>query len=140
MAIALRHIPILVALIILLAVSMMPQTSAPPSQTSGTGIELARTCGIPTTSTDGKARIQQVYCLGLVHGIFALMTYTGHLHYTTFISNGQMVLVVKKYLDEHPERLGEPDTVLVRDALLAAFPPTEENWKRISNPACQPIL
>jgi hypothetical protein len=137
----LKQILITSALFLVLAVPVKPQTStAAQDQTSGTGIELARTCGIPTPQTEVKDAIQETYCIGLVHGVFAVMTETGRLHIATFVSNAQMVLVVKKYLDEHPERLGERDTILVVDALAAAFPPTEENRKRLSSPACQPIL
>jgi hypothetical protein len=103
-------------------------------------MDLAKGCSISTTLAEANEAQAAAYCLGLVHGMFAVMATTGRLHYATFVSNGQLVLVVKKYLDEHPERLGEPDFVLARDALLTAFPPTEENRKRISNPACKPIL
>lgn len=136
-----KHKLVLVMLILLIAVPMNPQTSTPaPDQTSGTGFELVKTCGISTTLTDFKALMAQTYCLGLIHGVYGEMAAEGSLHVATFVSNGQMVLVVKKYLDEHPEQLGEPDIALIFNALIAAFPPTEENRKRLANPACRPIL
>src|ERR1700739_1724657 len=127
-----------IILIFLLAIPMKPQTPTPQDRTAGTGIELVKTCGI-SPPPDMEGRIRQGYCFGLVHGMFEVLAGTGHIHFTTFVSNGQMTLVVKKYLNDHPERLGEGDTVLVRDALIAAFPPTEENRKRLFSPACIPV-
>ena len=39
------------------------------------------------------------------------------------IKTAQVVAVVKKYLDDHPEKWNQPASWLVRNALIEAFPP-----------------
>lgn len=76
------------------------------------------------------------YCAGLVNGVMATMVIDGNspsdearkfgiCHPTDkgqFLSIDQSIRVVLKYLEEHPEKLHEPDAVLVITALKTAFP------------------
>ena len=56
------------------------------------------------------------YCLGLVTGVSDM------LHLCPSSPYGQRVRVVVKFLEDHPEKLSLRGTMLVRQALMAAFP------------------
>jgi hypothetical protein len=136
---------VLMVLILVLAVPMKPQTATPQVKThtsERTGMNLVKDCSEhpPSMSSTVEKAVGEGYCIGLVSGVFTILSNTGHIHFTTFVSNGQMVLVVKKYLEEHPERLGEVDSTLIEEAFINAFPPTEVNRKRLSDSSCRPIF
>lgn len=43
------------------------------------------------------------------------------------VTNGQVIKVARKYLDDHPEELDQPAQVLVRRSLTKAFPCPKPN-------------
>jgi hypothetical protein len=60
-------------------------------------------------------------CKGLVAGVASSM-YASQV-WLDNLTLGQLVRVVSKYLDEHPETLDRDAGYLIRQALIKAFPP-----------------
>jgi Rap1a immunity proteins len=60
---------------------------------------------------------QRGMCLGMVSGVASMLTLCPEQ-----MKYGQLVRVVVKYLQDHPEKLQLRDTTLIKQALLAAFP------------------
>jgi Rap1a immunity proteins len=77
------------------------------------GLNLLRACDGPEGAVD------RLYCVGVVHGVSFWLLPKGC---SDDVSMGQMVLVVNKYLKDHPEDLNLPDALLVSAALSKAFP------------------
>jgi hypothetical protein len=83
-----------------------------------------------------QAAYYEGYCLGVIGGITSLsphLTLSPSLTYclpyqrqgdtlVTLPSRGQLVGVVQRYLQAHPERLQSPDFALVLEAFHTAFP------------------
>jgi hypothetical protein len=61
------------------------------------------------------------FCLGFVYGIADSVQADADLSGT---SRGQLIRVVQKYLEDHPEQLSKSSSWLVRQALIRAFPKT----------------
>lgn len=60
------------------------------------------------------------FCLGLVYGVSRAADRKSCM--PTSVSGEQAIQAVRKFLIEHPERLGEPDYLLVVHALGQAYP------------------
>lgn len=90
------------------------------------GNQLIMACKSAVRNLDEPSREstkQDVYnigfCEGFVSGTADSMYNDANL---TGISRGQMVRVVQKYLEDHPEKLSLGSSFLVREALMKAFP------------------
>jgi Rap1a immunity proteins len=103
-----------------------------PAVHAQSGNELVETCktyqGIGTPS-DG-------ICLGYISGTNDGYRYALKLRglkpdycYSDNVTNGQLVKVVVKYLNDHPERLQYSADSLILDALFQAFPCSAEPEK-----------
>jgi hypothetical protein len=57
-------------------------------------------------------------CMGLVRGVYSALPTVCAANVTI----GQLIRVVVKYLQNHPEKLNLEDVLLVRSALESAFP------------------
>jgi hypothetical protein len=77
------------------------------------GMNLLHACDGPIGTVDYG------YCLGIVRGVSYWLLPKGC---SDDVSLGQRVLVVNKYLKDHPEDLNLPDALLVSSALSKAFP------------------
>jgi hypothetical protein len=66
-----------------------------------------------------EGNIDYGYCLGVVRGVSFWLLPKGC---SDDVTMGQMVLVVSKYLKDHPEELNKPDALLVSTALGKAIP------------------
>jgi hypothetical protein len=77
------------------------------------GVNLLRACDGPEGAVDYG------YCLGVLRGVGFWLLPKGC---SDDVGGGQRLLVVKKYLKDHPEDLNEPDALLVSVALSKAFP------------------
>ena len=69
----------------------------------------------PTSTFDGM-------CIGYVVGVASVMEFVNALCLPARSTHAQAVLVVQKYLYEHPEKLHLNADELVFDALQQAFP------------------
>ena len=87
------------------------------------GINLLRSCDEPESHPKDsglvEAAVDRGYCLGVVRGVSFWLLPKGC---SDDVSMGQRVLVVTKYLKDHPEALNLPDALLVSTALSKAFP------------------
>jgi hypothetical protein len=66
-----------------------------------------------------EGTIDRAYCFGVVRGVAFWLLPKGC---SDDVTMGQRVLVVSKYLKDHPEELNLPDALLVSTALSKAFP------------------
>ena len=82
-----------------------------------TGNDLSRTCGHFLVK-DNSATFNDGVCFGYVVGVTALIDDCEGRN----VTYGQELRVVLKYMDDHPEQLDQQSTVIIRRALLAAFP------------------
>ncbi len=63
------------------------------------------------------------FCLGFVSGIAETMNEEEGVDFSdSAISRDQLIRVVQKYMEDHPEQLSKPASWLVRQALVKAFP------------------
>jgi hypothetical protein len=69
---------------------------------------------------DGLELLNCGYATGYVLGVLDAESETTPL--PEGITQGQAVLIVNKYIADHPERLQESAAVLVKDAMQAAYP------------------
>jgi hypothetical protein len=73
----------------------------------------------------GKAQdaYDEGYCQGLVSGVASSINSEDGADLTASNpSVNQMIRVVQKYMDDHPEELSKPAVWLIRVALIKAFP------------------
>lgn len=107
-------------------------TLASHAQTNGT--QILHDCTSLTTPgvhTELES-MNSGYCLGMVRGIMeTLMVWevtdathveANHGCIPYEVTTSKAVAVVKKYLNDHPEKLHMGDTVLIRVALVEGFP------------------
>ena len=100
------------------------------AETVGTGNQLVRDCEQQIRWLDGESLptdsdSRRAYCMGLVRGVFDMSGFLGaapSVCYDEGVIAGQAVRVTLRYLNDHPERLHERDTLLVLAALQDAFP------------------
>ena len=92
------------------------------------GMNLLKACESPQaggqaakwgTPIPAEGNIDYGYCLGVVRGVSFWLLPKGCSDNVTM---GQMVLVVSKYLKDHPEDMNLPDALLASTALSKAFP------------------
>jgi hypothetical protein len=63
------------------------------------------------------------YCMGFVSGIAETMNSDEGVDFSDpAITRDQLIRVVQKYMEDHPEQLSKPASWLVRQALIKAFP------------------
>jgi hypothetical protein len=63
------------------------------------------------------------FCTGFVSGIAETMNEGDGVDFSdAVITRDQLIRVVQKYMEDHPEQLAKPASWLVRQALLKAFP------------------
>jgi hypothetical protein len=63
------------------------------------------------------------FCLGIVSGVADYMNSDDGVDLSeASLSRDQLVRVVEKYLEDHPEQLSKPASSLIRQAILKAFP------------------
>lgn len=107
---------------------------------TNTGNNLIDQCGIAVGHMDtntaaraplsGSQQIDSGYCLGLVHGIAeAARANEIAFHHQDFgcpprqgIETGQAARIVLKFLQDHPEKLHQPDSLIAIEAIRDAFP------------------
>ena len=78
-------------------------------------------------SPDWQGTKQEAYdsgfCMGFVSGIADTMNEEEGVDFSdSAITRDQLIRVVQKYLEDHPEQLSKPASWLVRLALVKAFP------------------
>ena len=124
--------------VIVLCPAVSPTTAQEPIPNVNDGNALLRECGAavgtadnePITDSDGLSRGSDMgQCMGLVIGVW----HTHMLMVDDFgsreafcpsatITAGQMARIVRKYLQEHPVKLHNWDTVLILDAFIDTYP------------------
>ncbi len=104
------------------------------SAQTDTGMDLLRGCNAIIQAEEGKEvsmedQLMSFYWIGYLGGFndaaVLIDTAAAHGIYCvppTGIENDQLVRVVKKYLDEHPEDLHQSARILILFALREAFP------------------
>ncbi len=80
-----------------------------------TGNDLKQKCAAPS-------HIDDAICMGYVTGIYDALVSQGALCSGGGVTIGQLQEIVKKYFNEHPERLHFTAQSLVRSSLREAFP------------------
>ena len=65
------------------------------------------------------------FCVGYIVGIAETVDVKWWSPPET-LKERQLVAVVKKYIDDHPEKWDQPASMLVRNALIEAFPPKKQ--------------
>ena len=105
----------------------------------GYGNALIRNCKFALAIIDGEQTNADILskeyltgasaCVNYVMGFRDMLDILSHakldcqpLRIAPEVPNGQLIRVLVKYLQEHPERLSEPDSNLVLSALSEAFP------------------
>ena len=77
---------------------------------------------ICTSYVDRPASTFDGMCVGYVVGVMSVVEYMNYFCRPVKSTHSQAILVVKKYLSEHPEALHLDADGLVLDALVEAFP------------------
>jgi hypothetical protein len=97
----------------------------------GDGNQLITACKSAVRSLDDPSREytkQDVYNIGFCQGFVSGTADSMHNDADLMgISRGQMVRVVEKYLEDHPEKLSLAASFLVHDALTKAFPKMQKS-------------
>jgi hypothetical protein len=62
------------------------------------------------------------YLTGIIRATSGIMQNTGGICPTQSLSKGQLLDITARWLNKHPDRLEDPDYVLVAVALAEAFP------------------
>ena len=90
----------------------------------GDGNELLKRCQTSTQSLSYENLLDFYWCLGFLEGVNGMLPSTTPPLYCLPEAGSytQVMQVLVKYLQDHPERLNESQTVLTVDALGAAFP------------------
>jgi len=94
---------------------------------SGSGNGLLPQCqaAVDALTDDAKfaaASYDIGYCTGLIHGISDVLESLGTVCPGDGVTGAQRTRVVVKFLNDHPARLNDRDTILVMDALRQAWP------------------
>lgn len=129
-----------VLLIAVLTLSCVHTTASGAAETGNDGNKLLRNCATtvaiwnignsphpPLTATQA---IEAGMCVGYMKGIVDLHVIYRQMKLAKYplfclpdgIQPGQWVRIVTKYLQEHPEKLHQRDSLLVVQALMSAFP------------------
>jgi Ssp1 endopeptidase immunity protein Rap1a len=112
-----------VAVGVIMAATVLPtaaqQNKATPRKLDG--INLLRACEAPEAAKWGESEnaLDYGYCMGVIRGVDFWLLPKGC---ADDVSTDQRVMVVTKYLKDHPEELNLPDALLVSTALSKAFP------------------
>ena len=103
--------------VIVVAISLGLFYSATGASAGGTANEMMPGCR--EFLTDGSNFYLQGFCAGILAGL----SYTdSHGCVPNAVTTGQVVRVVVKYIDSHPERMHEDFGALALEALRSAFP------------------
>ena len=73
-------------------------------------------------SLDSKDWFSVGFCMGAIHGVQDTLRSTEGMCLPDEIVVGQAIRIVVKYLEDHPQELQEQDTLLIKKALLDAYP------------------
>jgi hypothetical protein len=118
----------LIGLAVIVVASGLWATPAAGQESGNTGNDLIQFCEGAEVLTPGTRQTNvQGYCLGLVRGVAQTLRnpQLPNEFRACFPDNatvGQMIRVVNRYLEDHPERLHLIDDFLVAEAVLEAFP------------------
>jgi hypothetical protein len=97
------------------------------TRTPNTGNDLIRGCekaaNLQAHTLSADVLMEVGYCQGLVSGVATVLNSRGVISLPKDSTLGQWIRVVVKYMNDHPERLADPDVAVVWQALRAAFPP-----------------
>ena len=104
--------------------------TTPCAVAASTGGDLLPQCHAAVTAVNDDSVVGMTehqrqgvyYCMGLVHGIGDVLQTLGTINLSDEWKLGMGVRVVAKYLEDHPEELAERDSVVVIEALEAAYP------------------
>lgn len=113
----------LLCLVVILCTSPSGFTQDKPNS-GADGNDLRKNCG---AIVDGRVGSYEAgYCYGLIDGVVQLgnslpRAFPTHC-FPSGVTYGQLVKVVMKYLEEHPEKLNGSATLLIAQALHEAFP------------------
>lgn len=119
---------------------LVPCLSAQDNVHVTTGNELMQKCrfffadltgNTPATMTNSE-RIDMGYCAGYLDGVTDVeqtwdwvegkSSKAAHYCMPNEVTKGQMLLVIKKWMEDHPAKLHEQASYLIHDAFLNAFP------------------
>ena len=113
-------------LAIVLSVSMQPGASRAEF---GDGNHMLKACvaSIAAIESRDSNPVLAGQCLGFVHAAKSILAFweydeTGYVCIPESVSNGQVIRVYVKWLNEHPERLHELDALLFITAMQESFP------------------
>jgi len=108
-----------VALLASIAVACGAEPAAPEQET---GTILKQRLELLEKDTDLADRFVAMRAVGYVDGIADAAVGLGYACYPAAVTRAEIREVVMKYLRDHPERLGDPASLLVLNGLFDAFP------------------
>jgi hypothetical protein len=71
---------------------------------------------------DKKDPLTYAFAMGYVAGVFDAYSVVSHCVTVNGVTQGQVALIAKKYLESHPEELHKPTDVLLQKAFKVVFP------------------
>lgn len=97
------------------------------------GNDLIRDCKAAITLADspklGEDYSRPMYCLGFTSGMSDGLRFGRLACMKGEESHEQIARVVVKFLEDHPERLAEPESLLALEAITGAWPCSKSNQK-----------
>lgn len=114
--------------VLLVTLALALSAGAQRVDITNTGNELITECAVAVrfmdTGANGNAAesFASGDCHGVVHGVSSVLQFSGELSIPDGTTGGQLIRIVEKYLQDHPEELNESDSKLVVKALTKAFP------------------
>lgn len=106
----------------LLATIAVAHGAEPVVPDAETGAVLKQRLELVDKATDLMDRFVAVRAAGYVDGIADGAVGLGYACYPAGVARAEIREVVMKYLRDHPERLGDPASLLVLNALFEAYP------------------
>ena len=95
----------------------------------GDGNHMLKACVASIASIEGRDSnpVLAAQCLGFVHAAKSILAFweydeTGYVCIPESVSNGQVIRVYVKWMNEHPETLHELDAFLFFSAMRESFP------------------
>jgi len=116
----------------LIPISEAPETSPPSQSISASGNNFLEICKHVDEEPDVRYTLNNGVCLGWLQGYIEGLTVSDEFHQTPAdkkmtcppaeVTAIQFVRIIKKYIDEHPERAHVGTRYLASEALIRAFP------------------
>ena len=106
----------------LLAMCAVAHGAEPVVQDPETGAILKQRLELLDKATDLADRFVAIRAVGYVDGIADAAVGLGYACYPTAVTRAEIREVVMKYLRDHPDRLGDPASLLVLNGLFEAYP------------------